>query len=78
MLLKNIDYMEKVGNAIERCKGDVYLRLDDNTQRSLKEDPFLLQTIRKMKLGEEGLDLRFQNRDDLMRFMNEVYNTYQV
>ena len=78
MLLKNIDYMEKVGNAIERCKGDVCLRLDDNTQRSLKEDPFLLQTIRKMKLGEEGLDLRFQNRDDLMRFMNEVYDTYQV
>lgn len=78
MLLRNMDHMENVGNAIDRCKGEVYLCLDDATERSLKQDRFLLQTIRKMKVGAEGLNLRFQDRTDLMRFMNEIYHTYQV
>ena len=77
MLIKNINDMENVGNAVEECRGDVYLHLNDGQEKNLKDDEFLLKALKQTNLGEEGLDFRFQNREDLTHFMNQVFNTYQ-
>lgn len=78
MLIKNIKNMDDVGNAVKACSGDVFIHLNDGQEKSLKEDAFLLQIMRKMIIGDKGLDFRFEKREDLTHFMNQVFHTYQV
>ncbi len=78
MLVKNIKNMDNVSNAIAASTGNVYLHLDNGQEKNLKEDSFLLETMRSMNIGEKGLDFRFQKRKDLIDFMNQVFHTYQV
>lgn len=78
MLIKNVKNMDTVGNAIKACCGNVYLHLSDGQEKNVKEDPFLMQIMKRMNIGERGLDFRFENKEDLTHFMNQVFNTYQI
>ena len=77
MLVTNLAHMDRFQKGIENCKSNVFLRMDDGTERNLKQDSFLVQTLGKMQIGAAGLDLQFEDRKDLMSFMNTVYDTYQ-
>lgn len=63
--ITNIANMDRLANAVGRCKGDVFLRLPDQTSFNLKQNREVLQLLRYMQPTQGAVELDLANKSDL-------------
>ena len=73
--IMSIPHADKFFSVVEHSKGNVFLRLPDNSQCDLKRDRTAKQLLQTMRPGREGLCIALSDPQDFpefFRFMMEA------
>lgn len=69
-----IPNMKKFTTALEKCHGDVFLHLPDNTTCNLKSNPAAIKVLQMLPSGCANVCLSFADSRDSSAFMQYLVN----